>query len=536
MCGIALLLGNGLKEDDAQRFAAMAASIAPRGESLEQSHFDDALLATSRLKIVDRDHAQQPWSDATGRWSLCFNGEIFNHDALRLELQREGRTFRSHADTEVVLEAFLTWGEAALLAFRGEFAFAVYDRAEESVFVARDPAGIKPLYWAHQDGRLFLASEIKALVDVAELIVEVPPGHCGTASATMMPILHPYIDLMTLGRDEPAITDVDLALGQVRDTVRAAIARRVDTDLPVGVILSGGLDSSIVATEVARLHPDCVAFTVGAPGSEDLEYAKRLSADLGIEHVVIELEPRRIGRRAVKRAVEVAECSEYGDAINAVVSMEIFAGVHKRGIKVVLVGDGSDELFGGYDMYQAVDSGTARRLFLHKIRQLSRTELQRVDRTSMGQQVEARVPYLDLDLLLLSMRIPLEFKVRDGYEKWILRRAFEDVLPDYILARHKNPMSHSSGLHERIRLYKPWMAKWYRASGYEVHEPMHRDFSIELLRANNDFEAAVVAAQRHEDYSASERAKDFGGALAWNVRNALAPGRSSRAGRTAEPQ
>ena len=162
------------------------------------------------------------------------------------------------------------------------------------------------------------------------------------------------------------------------------------------------------------------------------------------------------------------------------ITLAIFKAVHDRGIKVALVGDGSDELFGGYDMYRDVDPNTARRLFLHKIRQLSRTELQRVDRCSMGQCVEARVPYLDLDMLLLSMRIPLELKVREGYEKWILRRAFADVLPRYVLDRHKNPMSHSSGLHERIRLYKPLMPRWYRRFGYEAHGPMHRDFSIEL--------------------------------------------------------
>jgi asparagine synthase (glutamine-hydrolysing) len=155
----------------------------------------------------------------------------------------------------------------------------------------------------------------------------------------------------------------------------------------------------------------------------------------------------------------------------------------------------------------------------------------------MGQCVEARVPYLDLDMLLLSMRIPLEFKVRDDYEKWVLRRAFQDVLPDYILARHKNPMSHSSGLHERIRLYKPWMPKWYRSHGYDAHAPMHRDFSIELLRANNDFEAALVAAARQEDYSTQERLKDFLGALRWNLRNMLRPGSSSRVGRsTVQPE
>jgi asparagine synthase (glutamine-hydrolysing) len=286
-----------------------------------------------------------------------------------------------------------------------------------------------------------------------------------------------------------------------------------------------------VATLVARLHPDCTAFTVGTPGSEDLDYARRLAADLGIRHQVVEVQPRRVRAAQVREAVRVSEATEYGDVINAVVSMEVFAAVHRAGIKVVLTGDGADELFGGYAMYQEVDEATTRRLFLHKIRQLSRTELQRVDRTSMGQCVEARVPFLDLDLLLLAMRIPLSLKVRDGYEKWILRQAFREDLPDYILARHKNPMSHSSGLHERVRLYKPWMPRWYRSFGYEVAGPMRRDFSIELLRSGNDLSVALESAGLEQDYTAAERARDFVGALRWNLRNALAPGRSSREGR-----
>ena len=328
------------------------------------------------------------------------------------------------------------------------------------------------------------------------------------------------------------IDDVGEAASAVREAIEVAVARRVDTDLPVGVILSGGLDSSLVATLVSRLHPDCVAYTVGSPGSEDLEYARRLTKDLGIRHVVAELNPRAIKAKQVREAVRVAEATEYGDAINAVVSMEVFKAVHEDGTKVVLTGDGSDELFGGYDMYKSVDAAATRRLFLHKIRQLSRTELQRVDRTSMGQEVEARVPFLDLDLLLLSMRIPVDLKVRDGYEKWIVRHAFGDVLPSYILERHKNPMSHSSGLHERVRLYKPFMARWYRSFGYDAAGPMRRDFSIELLRADNDFEAAVEAAKTPVDYSVSEKLRDLAGAVRWNAVNALKPGSSSRAGRS----
>jgi asparagine synthase (glutamine-hydrolysing) len=148
----------------------------------------------------------------------------------------------------------------------------------------------------------------------------------------------------------------------------------------------------------------------------------------------------------------------------------------------------------------------------------------------MGQRVEARVPFLDLDLLLLAMRIPVALKVRDGYEKWVLREAFRDDLPDYILARHKNPMSHASGLHERVRLYKPMMPRWYRSFGYGAAGPMRRDFSIELLRADNDLAAALEAAALQQDYTLSERVRDFAGALRWNVRNAVTPGRSSRAG------
>jgi len=139
--------------------------------------------------------------------------------------------------------------------------------------------------------------------------------------------------------------------------------------------------------------------------------------------------------------------------------------------------------------------------------------------------------FLDLDLLLLAMRIPVELKVRDGYEKWVLREAFRADLPDDILSRHKSPMSHSSGLHERVRLYKPLMPHWYRSFGYPVAGPMRRDFSVELLRSDNDLAVALESAKLELDYTPTERVRDFVGALQWNVRNALQPGSSSRTGR-----
>jgi asparagine synthase (glutamine-hydrolysing) len=498
---------------------------------VRETHQRAGLLAgVQRLRIVDREHAVQPWISADGRWVLCYNGEVFNHHELRRELAAQGRQLRSASDTEVVLEAFLAWGEQGVSRLRGEFAFAIVDTHDAGrVYLARDPLGVKPLYWSHRDGRLHLASEAKALVGVGAPITELGPGQHGWAVATAgpdgarwdAPQPRTYLDLLRLAEEQPPITDPDEAIKLVRAGIEDAVRVRLDTDLPVGVVLSGGLDSSLTLLLAREMHPDVVAFTIGAPGSPDLDYATLLTHELGVRHEVIRMRPRDIRLDQIREAIRIGELTEYGDIINAVVSLPLFRRVHELGVKVVLTGDGSDELFGGYPMYHRVSPAEARRLFLHKIHNLCRTELQRVDRTSMAHGVEARVPFLDLALVELAMRMPLDLKMRGGREKWIVREAFADLLPDYIYRRPKNPMSYSTGLHDRARLYKPLFARLHRSFGYDLLEPIRRDFDSVLLRADHDLDGALAANAARQDYYPWEHARDFAGALRWNAEPAL---------------
>lgn len=518
MCGIALIVGRGADRD---RFARMLAAIEPRGDIEEVLLDDDLLAGTQRLRIVDRERATQPWLSADGRWLLCYNGEVYNHNELRAELNALGRPTRSLSDTEVVLESFLAWGEAGISRLRGDFAFAIVERATGRTYLGRDPLGVKPLYWSRRDGCLHVASEVKALVPVGTSITEVPPGHHGWAPPGSPPQLRPYVDLLRLAEGMPLVTDVDEATSLVRATLGDAMRVRVDSDLTVGVVLSGGLDSSLTLIHVHQMHPDCVAFTVGTPDSEDVRFARRLCADLGVPHEIIDLRPGDIHLDDVRTAIRLSELTEYGDIINAVVSVPLFRRVHEMGVKIVLAGDGSDELFGGYDMYHQVGDDLRQRLFLHKIRNLCRTELQRVDRTSMGQGVEVRVPFLDLSLVELAMRMPIDLKMRDGQEKWIVREAFADVLPDYIRQRPKNPMSHSSGLHERARLYRPLFARLARSFGYDLLDPVRRDFSIVLEQCDLDLDRALAEVDRRPDYNLAEHTRDFVGAARWNAMPAV---------------
>ncbi|MET8908024.1 asparagine synthase-related protein [Micromonospora sp. NPDC004551] len=514
MCGIALSIG---PEADPAVFRRMLAVLAPRGEVTETRQEDGLLAGVRRLRVVDRERAVQPWVSPDERHVLCYNGEVFNHHELRAELTRLGHGFRTTGDTEVVLAAFRQWGEEAVRRLRGEYAFAVVERATGRAYLARDPLGVKPLYWCRGPGCLHLASEVKALVGHGAPISEVPPGHHGWAEPDGPVRLRPYVDLLTLGAGLPVIDDPDEAALLVRVALTDSMRVRLDTDLTVGVVLSGGLDSSLALLHATRLHPDCVAVTVGVPDSPDVAYARRLATDLGVPHEVIELRPRDIRLADVREAIRISELTEYGDIINAVVSVPIFRRLRELGVKVVLTGDGSDELFGGYPMYHQVGPERSRRLFLHKIRNLCRTELQRVDRASMGHGVEARVPFLDLSVVELAMRLPLDLKLRDGQEKWIVRRAFADVLPDYIRRRPKNPMSYSSGLHERARLYKPLFARLHRSFGYQLLEPVRRDFDSVLTRCGNDLDRAIADGLARPDYTVLEHARDLVGAAKWNA-------------------
>ncbi len=518
MCGIALIMG---PNPDFLLFESMLSRIAPRGEVQETACDDRHRLGTQRLKIVDRDRAIQPWSSPDGRWAVCYNGEVYNFRSLRSELAALGRAPRSDSDTEVILNAFLEWGEAAVHRLRGEFAFTIVDKATDQVYFVRDPLGVKPLYWSRHEGHLYAASELKALVPVGGQVHEVPPGSHGWGSPRQDPVLAAYVDLLAMGDGEEPVTDIDEAARQVRAALEDSIRVRLDTDLTVGVILSGGLDSTLTLLHVREMHPDCVAFTIGTPGSDDVSYARRVARDLGVHHEVIQLSPGDIRLLDIREAIRMSELTEYGDVINAVISRPLFGRVRSCGVKVILCGDGSDELFGGYEMYRQPDPALRQRIFQHKLHNLGRTELQRVDRTSMGQGVEARVPFLDLAIVRLAMRLPIELKLRHGHDKWILRHAFADVLPDYVRQRPKNPLSHSSGLHERVRLYRSQFPRIYRSFGYERLGPMRRDFSIVLEQHGLDLDRALLGASARPDYSMADHARDLAGALCWNAMGAL---------------
>ncbi|WP_137725189.1 asparagine synthase (glutamine-hydrolyzing) [Prescottella subtropica] len=523
MCGIALIVGEDGNRD---LFETMLDRIAARGEFREHACGPGFLAGTQRLAIVDREHAVQPWRSADGRWLLCYNGEVFNHDEVRTQLRELGHEFRSASDTEVVLEAFLEWGEDAVARLRGEFAFAIVDTVTRDTFVARDPLGVKPLYVALRRGALHVASEIKALVPAGARIRALPPGHHGWWRGGEDVEVRRYFDLYDELHRLGPITDPDEAVAAVRTALSDAIRVRLDTDLPVGVVLSGGLDSSLVLAHTARMHPDCVAFTIGAPDSPDLAYARRLTAELGVRHEIVDVGRGDIGPAAIREAIRVGELDEYGDIINAVVSIPLFRRIRDAGLKVVLTGDGSDELFGGYPMYHTIGADAGDRLFAHKLLNLGRTELQRVDRCAMGQGVETRVPFLDRDVVGLAMRIPLSLKISGAQEKWLVREAFADLLPDYIRTRPKAGMSYSSGLHDRARLFKPWFPRLHRAHGYDLHEPIRRDFDTLLTAAGDDLDLALASGTRRRDYTPFERGKDLLGALRWNVQPAV-----QRAGR-----
>lgn len=373
MCGIAAIVGEGRRSASDAAIARMTASLAHRGPD-EQGvvTLDGCRLGHRRLCVIDPVGGGQPMSDPTGRFHLTFNGEIYNYRELRSELESHGVRFRTNSDTEVLLAAFGHWGDEAVTRFNGQFAFAVWDARDRTLFAARDRLGEKPLYWAESPGgELLVASEIRGLVasglidprldrasvDAYLKLIYVPPER------SIYENVHPlrpghclrWCDgrVRTWSYWEPRLSTEPLdeveAVRQTRTLIERAVERQMVADTPVGAFLSGGLDSSTIVALMTRTASGPVQTFAAGFGDliDELPFARAVAEAYGTEHRELQVDIPLA--EMLERMAEVYD-EPLGDSSN--IPTYLIAQFARQHVKVVLSGDGGDELFGGYEWYR----------------------------------------------------------------------------------------------------------------------------------------------------------------------------------------
>ena len=443
MCGIVAIHDHSPGgEADSALGARMLARLRHRGpDGRGERSVAGTWLGHSRLSIVDLDTGDQPIGDRAGRrWVVC-NGEIYNHQRLRADLDWP---FRTRSDSEVALAVVSAYGEDGVRLLRGMFAF-VTATARGQVVAARDRIGVKPLYWARIGTATVFASELGAFDrEHRGLVEEFPPGHAWTPERGLVR----YAD--DLHEHQPELTTREQARTAIRETFVTAVRRRMMSDVPVGVFLSGGLDSSLVAAvmadEAARTGRTVRSFAAGTAGSSDLAAARTVAEHLGLQHhervytadEVVDALP------SVVASMESFEPS----LVRSAVPNYLLAQMTARHVKVVLTGEGADELYAGYHHLREIgDPDDLRAELVRSVAGLHNLNLQRCDRVTMAHGVEARVPFLDLDVIATAQRVPIEWKLPGelGQEKRILREAFEGWLPPEVLWRRKEQFGDGSG-------------------------------------------------------------------------------------------
>jgi asparagine synthase (glutamine-hydrolysing) len=398
---------------------------------------DHHAFGHARLSIIDVEGGSQPMGDPASGRTVVFNGEIYNHRQLR---QAMGETrFRTHCDTEALLHlaAGAEPPEQWVRRLDGMFAFALTDGPD--LVLARDPLGIKPLYTAGWEGGLAFASELKALPAGAQNVREFPAGHVYSRRTG----LKRYYDLPAA---KPDVTDVQEARRGIRERLEAAVCKRLVADVPVGVFLSGGLDSSLIAALARRHKNPLETFSIGTADSEDRRLALEMARVLDTRHFerVFTLE------EAVEVLPEVIYYLESFDCalVRSAVPNFFLAKLAAQHVKVALSGEGADELFAGYEYLKELGPETLHEELRTITRNLHNTNLQRCDRMSMAHGLEVRVPLLDVAVVDYAFRIPVEMKQfgEARQEKWILRKTAESLLPAGICWRPKSKFAIGSGL------------------------------------------------------------------------------------------
>ena len=444
MCGIAAIHGAA----SAHAGARMLVRLEHRGPDDDGCvTLPGAWLGHRRLSIVDVEGGHQPLVNPSGDLWLVGNGEVYNHEALRRELDES--LFATSSDNEVALHLVDQRGPDALAELTGMFAFLL--AGDDGRFVAaRDPVGIKPLYWVREPGRTTFASEIAAFDrDLREEVEAFPPGCYWTPDTGLVQFASPVP--ATVNGDRPRSPEPPAELlERTREVLVDSVRRQLMGDVPVGVFLSGGLDSSLVAAIAQRVLRErgetLKTFAVGIDDAADLVAARAVADHLETEHhewVYSQDE----AQRALPEVVRVIEAFDASLVRSAVPNL-MLARFTSEHVKVVLTGEGADELFAGYEyLREFTDPEELHDELVRMIEGLHNLNLQRCDRVTMAHGLEARVPFLDREVIDFALAIPAEWKLSSAGrpEKELLRRAFEGWLPHEFLWREKAQFGDGSG-------------------------------------------------------------------------------------------
>ena len=556
MCGIAGWFLGGADRYGEADLLCMLEAIRHRGPDDRGTHIAENFgiaLGHNRLSIIDLSiGGHQPMVNAGTGDVLSFNGEIYNFRQLRCELEGKGYCFQSQSDTEVLLYAFAAWGVDCVRHIRGMFAFAVWRPADRALFLFRDPMGIKPLYyWVPPSGGIVFASELKALLvfpglqpsldrraigqflefgytfeegrTVLNGVHKLPPGHFLSLRANGQSKLERYFhpELASDRTAKPGDVEEELYV-----TLGEVTAQHLIADVPVGLLLSGGVDSSLIAALAAR-QTSVRTFTMGFAQSslDERSHARHVARHIGSEHEEILISPAEVS----DGLESTITCFDDLFADWGTISTRLLYGKCRQyGIKVVLVGEGADELFGGYDVFRSSSSqapadwwlfqlyrhycgrrygryfGAFRALMRDYLKstngdrfdsvrlfetrnQLPNNYVMKVDKASMSVSVEARVPYLDQRVAEIAYRIPKALLLANGTEKNMLRRVARrfQLLPEETLTRPKLGGS--------------------MATSWLDEQPSFRSFARDIILTRGGWTEALGLRSAMEDYFVNNR-------------------------------
>ena len=494
MCGIAAIFNIKRQTPELRKKAlAMAKKIRHRGPDWSGIYCGgSAILAHERLSIVDPQSGGQPLYSPDKRQVLAVNGEIYNHRDIRRAYKGKYE-FQTGSDCEVILALYRDKGINFLEELNGIFAFALYDEEKDEFLIARDPIGVIPLYIGYDaDGKVYCASELKALEGFCERYEPFLPGHYYSSVTGKMTRWYTR-DWMSY----EAVKDNPASVKTLHDALEAAVRRQLMSDVPYGVLLSGGLDSSVISAIAKQFAskrietdgrkeawwPQLHSFAVGLKGAPDLVKAREVAKYIGTVHHEINYTIQE-GLDALRDVIYFIETYDV-TTVRASTPMYLLARVIKSmGIKMVLSGEGADEVFGGYlYFHKAPDARAFHEETVRKLSKLYLYDCLRANKSLAAWGVEGRVPFLDKEFLDVAMRLNPEAKMCPGktIEKKIVREAFCNLLPESVAWRQKEQFSDGVGYSwidtlKRITseaVSDEQMA--HAAERFPIHTPMNKE-------------------------------------------------------------